>query len=47
LTATTENNLAPALYLIVAAVVSLATLLTLRESAGRPLATTGRADVRR
>ncbi|KUI38673.1 MFS transporter [Mycobacterium sp. IS-1496] len=47
LTATTENNLAPALYLIVAAVVSLATLLTLRESAGRPLAASAVADVRR
>ncbi|KUI29776.1 MFS transporter [Mycobacterium sp. GA-2829] len=47
LTASTENNLAPALYLIVAAVVSLATLLTLRESAGRPLAATTAADVRR
>ncbi|BBY14855.1 MFS transporter [Mycolicibacterium litorale] len=47
LTATTDNNLAPALYLVVAAVVSLATLLTLRESAGRPLAGTAGADVRR
>ena len=34
----TGNNLAPAFYVIVAAVVSLATVLTLRESAGRPLA---------
>jgi MHS family proline/betaine transporter-like MFS transporter len=34
----TGNDLAPAVYLIVAAVVSVATLLTLRESAGRPLA---------
>lgn len=40
LTAETANNLAPAWYLIVAAVVSLATILTLRESAGRPLAQT-------
>ncbi len=40
LTAETGNNLAPAWYLIVAAVVSLATVLTLRESAGRPLAQT-------
>jgi MFS transporter, MHS family, proline/betaine transporter len=34
----TGNGLAPAVYLIAAAVVSVATLLTLRESAGRPLA---------
>lgn len=34
----TGNGLAPAVYLIVAAVVSVATLLTLQESAGRPLA---------
>ena len=34
----TGNNLAPAFYVIVAAVVSLATVLTLRETAGRPLA---------
>ncbi|BCI54425.1 MFS transporter [Mycolicibacterium litorale] len=47
LTATTDNHLAPALYLIVAAVVSLVTLVTLRESAGRPLAGTAAADVRR
>jgi MHS family proline/betaine transporter-like MFS transporter len=47
LTATTDNHLAPALYLIVAAVVSLLTLLTLRESAGRPLAAALVADVRR
>ncbi|RAV18276.1 MFS transporter [Mycolicibacterium sp. GF69] len=40
LTAETGNNLAPAWYLIVAAVVSLAAVLTLRESAGRPLAQT-------
>nr|WP_090277531.1 MFS transporter [Mycolicibacterium komanii]CRL72112.1 arabinose efflux permease family protein [Mycolicibacterium komanii] len=40
LTAETGNNLAPAWYLIVAAVVSLATVITLRESAGRPLAQT-------
>lgn len=40
LTAETGNNLAPAWYLIVAAVVSLATVVTLRESAGRPLTQT-------
>ncbi|MGA5466890.1 MFS transporter [Mycobacterium sp. NPDC050041] len=34
----TGNNLTPAIYLVVAAVVSVATLFTLRESAGRPLA---------
>jgi MHS family proline/betaine transporter-like MFS transporter len=37
LTAETDNALAPAFYLIVAAVISLATILTLRETAGRPL----------
>ena len=37
LTAATGNNLAPALYLIAAAVVSVLTVLTLRESAGRQL----------
>ena len=41
LTAQSGNNLAPAWYLIVAAVVSLGVVLTLRESAGRPLAQTG------
>lgn len=40
LTAETGNDLAPAWYLIVAAVVSLGAILTLRESAGRPLAQT-------
>ena len=40
LTAQTGNNLAPAWYLIVAAVISLGTVLTLRESAGQPLAQT-------
>ncbi|MFV9635137.1 MFS transporter [Mycobacterium neumannii] len=40
LTAETGNDLAPAWYLVVAAVVSLATIITLRESAGRPLAQT-------
>ncbi len=37
LTAKTGNNLAPAVYLIGAAIVSLATVLTLRETAARPL----------
>ncbi|MCV7290737.1 MFS transporter [Mycolicibacterium wolinskyi] len=37
LTAATGNHLAPALYLIAAAIVSVATVLTLRESAARPL----------
>lgn len=40
LTAEAGNSLAPAWYLIAAAVVSLATIFTLRESAGRPLAQT-------
>ena len=37
LTAQTGNNKAPAVYLIVAAVISLATVLTLKETAARPL----------
>ena len=37
LTARTGNELAPAYYVIVAAIVSLATILTMRETAGRPL----------
>jgi MHS family proline/betaine transporter-like MFS transporter len=37
LTAETGNNVAPAYYVVVAAIVSLLTILTLRESAGRPL----------
>ena len=37
LTGSTGNNQAPAFYVIVAAVVSLATVLTLRETGGRPL----------
>ena len=45
LTGSTGNNLAPAFYVIVAAVVSLATVLTLRESAGRPLPATATAEV--
>ncbi|OBI74324.1 MFS transporter [Mycobacterium sp. E740] len=40
LTAETGDHLAPAYYLTAAAVVSLAAVLTLRESAGRPLAQT-------
>lgn len=38
LTATTDNSIAPAYYLVIAAVVSLGTVLTLRETAGRSLA---------
>jgi MHS family proline/betaine transporter-like MFS transporter len=37
LTAQTANNVAPAYYVVVAAVVSLLTILTVRETAGRPL----------
>ena len=37
LTGSTGNNQVPAFYVIVAAVVSLATVLTLRETGGRPL----------
>lgn len=37
LTDRTGNDVAPAYYVIVAAVVSLATVLTMRETAGRPL----------
>jgi MHS family proline/betaine transporter-like MFS transporter len=37
LTASTGNVLAPAFYLIAAAVVSLATVFALRETAGQPL----------
>jgi MHS family proline/betaine transporter-like MFS transporter len=33
----TGNNVAPAIYVIVAAVVTLATVFTMRETAGRPL----------
>ena len=40
LTAETANNLAPAFYVMMAAVVSLVTILTLRETARRPLAQT-------
>jgi MFS transporter, MHS family, proline/betaine transporter len=38
LTAQTGNAIAPAYYVVVAAVASLLTVLTLRETAGRPLA---------
>ena len=38
LTATTDNPIAPAFYLMTAAAVSLAAVLTLKESAGRALA---------
>jgi MHS family proline/betaine transporter-like MFS transporter len=37
LTDRTGNAVAPAYYVIVAAIVTLATLLTMRETAGRPL----------
>ena len=37
LTAQTANIVAPAYYVVAAAVVSLLTILTLRETAGRPL----------
>ena len=37
LTAETGNSIAPAYYVVAAAVVSLLTILTLRETAGRPL----------
>jgi MHS family proline/betaine transporter-like MFS transporter len=37
LTAQTANSVAPAYYLAAAAVVSLLTILTVRETAGRPL----------
>jgi MFS transporter, MHS family, proline/betaine transporter len=45
LTAQTGNNLAPVWYLIVAAVISLGAVVTLRESAGRPLAQTSDEQV--
>ncbi|GAB3222021.1 MFS transporter [Mycolicibacterium hippocampi] len=41
LTAATGNVIAPAYYLVIAAVVSLGTVLTLRESAARPLTQVG------
>ncbi len=43
LTANTGNAIAPAYYLVTAAVISLAAVLTLRESAGRPLQQVGGA----
>jgi MHS family proline/betaine transporter-like MFS transporter len=45
LTGSTGNNMAPAFYVIVAAVVSLGTVLTLKESAGRPLPGTPQTEV--
>jgi MFS transporter, MHS family, proline/betaine transporter len=45
LTSSTGNNLAPAFYVIAAALVSLLTVLTLRESAARPLPATATAEV--
>ncbi len=44
LTAETGNPRAAAFYLVVAAVLSLGTVLTLRESAGKPLAATPGAN---
>jgi MFS transporter, MHS family, proline/betaine transporter len=37
LTASTGNNVAPAYYVVVAAIVSLVTIMTIRETARRPL----------
>jgi MHS family proline/betaine transporter-like MFS transporter len=37
LTARTGNELAPAYYVIIAAIISLATVLTMHETAARPL----------
>ena len=37
LTAETGNNVAPAYYVVAAAIVSLSTMLTIRETAGRSL----------
>jgi MHS family proline/betaine transporter-like MFS transporter len=37
LTAETGNNVAPAYYVVAAAIVSLLTILTIRETARRPL----------
>ena len=37
LTAETDNNVAPAYYVVAAAIVSLLTILTIRETAGRSL----------
>lgn len=45
LTGSTGNNLAPAFYVIAAALISLIAVLTLRESARRPLPETATAEV--
>ncbi len=45
LTGSTGNNLAPAFYVIAAAMVSFVTVLTVRESAGRPLTAAAPAEV--
>ena len=45
LTGSTGNNLAPAFYVIAAAVVSLVAVLTLRETAARPLPAVATAEV--
>lgn len=45
LTAETKNVMAPAFYLIVAAAVSLTTIVTLRETAAKPLPQTNDAPV--
>jgi MHS family proline/betaine transporter-like MFS transporter len=45
LTSSTGNRLAPAFYVIVAAVISLVTVLTLRENACRPLPESATAEV--
>jgi hypothetical protein len=44
LTSSTGNDLAPAFYVIVAAVVSLVTVLTLRQNAARPLPAVATAE---
>jgi MHS family proline/betaine transporter-like MFS transporter len=44
LTAETGNPRAAAFYLVIAAVLSLSTVLTLRESAGKPLTATVTGD---
>ncbi len=41
LTAHTGNMLAPAFYIVVAALISMLTVLTLRETAGRPRVVSG------
>ncbi len=45
LTAETRNSMAPAFYLIVAAVISLGAIVTLKETARRPLAQTSPAPL--